>query len=137
MAYDIYMHNKPQEDTTPLTAESPTSQAAESPNLTVKGGVMLGYAAYAAKQVYQTAIEQTRMNGNESEANITSNMANIGTKAVMAYATGGLSLATEALSVGSQVYGDIQKRQRENVIRNIENSLRGQKIAPIGGGSFD
>ena len=137
MAYDIYMHNKPQEDTTPLTAESPTSQAAESPNLTVKGGVMLGYAAYAAKQVYQTAIEQTRMNGNESEANIMSNMANIGTKAVMAYATGGLSLATEALSVGSQVYGDIQKRQRENVIRNIENTLRGQKIAPIGGGSFD
>ena len=131
------MHNKPQEDTTPLTAESPTSQAAESPNLTVKGGVMLGYAAYAAKQVYQTAIEQTRMNGNESEANIMSNMANIGTKAVMAYATGGLSLIPEALAVGSQVYGDIQKRQRENVIRNIENSLRGQKIAPIGGGSFD
>jgi len=137
MAYDIYMHNKPQEGTTPLTAETPTSQAAESPNLSVKSGVMLGYAAYAAKEVYNTTVEQMRLNGNESTANMMSNIANVGTKAVMAYATGGLTLIPEAISVGSQIYSDVQERKRENIIRGIENGLRGQRIAPLGGGSFD
>jgi len=137
MAYDIYMHNKPQEDTTPLTAESPTSQAAESPNLTVKGGVMLGYAGYAAKQVYQTTVDQIGMNGNEERARVMSNIANYATKGLMAYATGGLSLIPEAISMGSQLYGDYQQRDRQNIVKDIENTLRGQKIAPIGGGSFD
>ena len=136
--YRITMHNRPQDDTTPLTSESPTSTAAESPALTVKSGAMLTYGAYAARTTYKTIVDRTRANGNESKANTLSNMGTVGAKAVMAYATGGLSLIPEAIMGVAEVYTNYQERERENTITEIENSLRGQRINfKSGGGEFD
>lgn len=134
--YSITMHNKPQEDTTPITAESPQSTASESPNLTVKSGVMLAYGATAARTTFRTIIDRTRANGNESKANIMSTAGQLAGKVAAAYATGGLSLIAEGILASQEIYTNYQERERDNIITNIENELRGKRIK-IGGGNYD
>jgi len=136
MAFDIYMHNKPQQDTTPLSAESPTSRSAESPGLTLKSGAAIGYATLIGRQSFNTVVEQTRLNGNEATANTMSNISTVVGKGALAYATGGLSLIGEGISLGVDVYSNVQDRKRSNIQREIENRLRGKNIN-FGGGTYD
>jgi hypothetical protein len=128
MAYDIYMHNKPQEGTTPLSAESPTSNATESPNLTVKSGVMLGYGAMVAQKGYSNLVQDVKAGGNDELSNTLSNVGTVATKAVMAYATGGLSLIPEAINVTGEVIMSHRERERNNRVTEIQNSLRGVRV---------
>lgn len=136
MAYDIYMHHKPKDDTTPLSAESPVSNVTESPRMTLRSGVTIGYAAMVGRQTMRTAVEQTRLNGNEETATLMSNASTVIEKGILAYATVGLSLIPEGISFGVDAYSTIKERRRNNIQREIENSLRGKNIN-MGGGTYD
>jgi len=129
MRQDIYMHKGVPDDSTPLSAESPTeSNSAGSPNVTLSGGIMLGYAAMAGRQMYRTAVDEMKATGNEELAMKVSNAANFVTQTALVIGTGGKALIPMGINAVVETVGSTLQRNRENREIEIENRLRGKVL---------
>lgn len=129
MRQDIYMHKGVPDDSTPLSAESPTeSNSAGSPTINVQSTVFLGYAAMAGRQMYRTAVDEMKATGNEELAMKVSNAANFVTQTALVIGTGGKALIPMGINAVVETVGSTMQRNRENREIEIENRLRGRVL---------
>lgn len=131
--YDIYMHNKPIEDTTPLSSASPTSNTAASPTISNAGKATVLYGALAAKQTYRSTVNVIRSTGNEALANNLSNAANAGGRIALIVGTKGLAAIPMVIEGVAETVERNIELQLENKQRIIENELRGKRNKLVGG----
>jgi len=129
MRQDIYMHKGVPDDSTPLSAESPTTaSSSESPSMTTGGKVALAYGALAARSATRTIMSEIRMSGNEQVANTVQTIAKGVTDIGLIVGTGGKVLIPMAISGGLEAISSFTERTRNNNEREIENRLRGANI---------
>lgn len=131
--YDIYMHNKPQEDTTPISSSSPQTNNTSSPSLATKGNIALTYGAVAAVKTYRTAVQEVKARGNERLAVQMSNAANVASRVGLIVGTKGIAAIPMVIEGAFDIATTVWERERENKQIEIENSLRGRRNK-FGGG---
>ena len=128
MRTDIYMHKGVPEDKTPLSPASPNTNTTQSPSISLRGGVMLGYSAVAARQSYRLLTDQIKASGNESLAMGMANTSKLVTDLGLVVGTKGLALIPMAISGAIEVTGNYFDRERSNREREVENMLRGARL---------
>jgi hypothetical protein len=127
------MHNKPTEDTTPLSSASPNVNNASSPTISNAGKVSLVYGAMAARTTYRTGVSIIRNRGNEQLANNLNNIANGATRLGLIIGTKGLALIPMGIEAIAETVAREDEISMENKRIDIENNLRGRRNRMVGG----
>jgi hypothetical protein len=120
---------------TSVSPQSPDgAEMLTSPPISRKGAILLGYGAMTAKTVFNTVTQEIKAGGNEELATALSN----GVAIVMgAIATDGLSLVPLAVSTGAQFFTREKNAARQNQARMYAESMQGDRIDYMGGGSYE
>jgi hypothetical protein len=123
---------------TSVSPQSPDgAEMLASPPISRKGAILLGYGAMTAKTVFNTVTQEIKAGGNEELATALSNGAT-GVAIVMgAIATDGLSLVPLAVSTGAQFFTREKNAARQNQARMYAESMQGDRIDYMGGGSYE
>jgi hypothetical protein len=127
------MHNRPQEDVTPISSASPVSNTTSSPTFNMKNTALLTYSGYAGVQTYRTVMGELKEQGNERFVTSVENIVNAGSRLAMIVGTKGIAAIPMAIEGLSSQYQMNKERERENIETRMENTLRGKRNR-LGGG---
>lgn len=127
------MHNKPTEDSTPLSSASPTTNNAQSPTISNAGKVSLVYGAMAARTTYRVGVSVIKNRGNEELATTLSNVVNAGSRLGLILGTKGLALVPMGIEAIAETVERAEEVRMENKRIDIENTLRGRRNQMAGG----
>jgi len=130
---EILQRQEQQEDTTPLSAQSPRVSSAQSPRMSTAGKATLAYGAVIARQGFQTAIGEIEARGNEELAREISDTIKQISYTGIVIATGGKALIPLAVSQGVSTLQRNLEINRDNTMTTIKNRLIGQRVR-VGGG---
>lgn len=126
-----------EDGSTSVSPQSPQGNSLASPPISRKGAILLGYGVMVGKSVYNTAVQEIALGGNEELATLLSNITTgigIGFGAI---ATGGLSLIPTGIQAGTQAFTQSKSTQRQNRARASELSTKGTMVNWLSGGSYE
>lgn len=133
----IEMTKGVEEGRSSVSAGNPTTSNMGSPPISRKGAILAGYGVMLGKRVYDTALSEIRLNGNEAFVTKMENVTKGITTAGLAYATGGLTLVPEAINTGVQLYTNYTANKRENDDRDLMRSMAGKLQDYNSGGGYE
>lgn len=126
-SYDIFVHNKPREGTSPLTPESPAAENATSPGIDLKKSTLLGYGSLLANRTFSTVVEEISRSGNERLATDLSNIGRGATLIAGIVATKGLSLIPETINAVATQVSRYRDAARQSRIAQYDINLKGSR----------
>ena len=122
---------------TSVSPQSPQGSSLASPPISRKGTVLLGYGVMVGKSVYNTAVQEIALGGNEELSTTLGNVTTALGIATMAIGTGGLSLIGTGVQAGTQIFTQSKSTQRENRSIKYESSTKGSKLNWLTGGGYE
>lgn len=136
-SHDIYLHKPTAEGRSSVNPESPTGEIATSPKESMRGKILLGYGTFIGKRALSTTVQEIAADGNERLATDLNNLIELGTRATLLYATGGLAAIPMAVEGIAQTVTNVRGRNRENKERAIALAEKGVRIGYGGGAYYD
>lgn len=107
-----------QDGQTSVSSQSPRSNVAQSPPMSMGSKIAIGYGLLAARTTYQTVTQELRAGGNEELATTLENISGAVAFGAATIATGGLSLIPAGVSEAAATISRSRGLAREN--RDIE-----------------
>lgn len=117
-----------QDGQTSVTPQSPRSNVAQSPPMSMGTKIAIGYGILAARTTYQTVTQELRAGGNEELATDLENVGGAIAFATAAIATGGLSLIPATFTEVAATVSRNRTMARENREVQFNRALMGARV---------